>query len=111
MPTSYKVLGQVAASANTTHNVYTVPAATQAVLSTIVITNRSATTNSTYRIAVQPGGAALSNTHFIAYDAPVAFLDSVALTIGVTMGATDVLSVNTSTDTVSFSVFGSEITS
>ena len=63
MAVTYKVLGQVAPNANTVSNVYTVPAATQAVVSTIIIVNRNNNANATYRIAVQPGGAALANQH------------------------------------------------
>ena len=108
MPTIYKVLGQ--ANGNTViANVYTVPAATQAVISTIVIANRSSS-NTNYRIAVQPAGAALSNQHYIAYDSVVAGNDSIALSLGLTMGNTDVLSVNASSNVLTFSVFGSEIT-
>ncbi|NBP01410.1 MAG: hypothetical protein EBU90_14960 [Proteobacteria bacterium] len=108
MPTTYKVLGQANGTTAVT-NVYTVPAATQAVISTVVIANRS-TSNTNYRIAVQPGGAALSNQHYIAYDSVVAGNDSIALSLGITMGNTDVLSVNASSNVLSFSVFGSEVT-
>jgi hypothetical protein len=109
MAMTYRVLGQIAATANTTHNVYTVPAATEAVISSIVICNRNSTANCTYRIAVQPAGAALANDHYIAYDAPITALDSVALTLGVTMGNTDILSVYSANANITFSVFGSEI--
>ena len=93
MPTNYKVLGQSAPAANTTVNVYTVPAATQAVISSIVICNRNnvANVNAVFRIAVQPAGAALANQHYIAYDSVVAGNDSIALSLGITMGNTDVL--------------------
>ena len=110
MPFTYKVLGQSAPNASSTANVYTVPAATQAVISSIVVTNRNSAANATYRLAVQPAGAVLANQHYIAYDAPVSALDSVALTLGVTMGNTDVLSVYSANANISFSVFGSEIT-
>lgn len=110
MTQTYKVLGQSAPAANTTANVYTVPAATQAVVSSIVITNRNNNANATYRLAVQPAGAALANQHYIAYDATVTALDSVALSLGVSMGNTDVLSVYSGNANISFSVFGVEIT-
>ena len=110
MPQTYKVLGQVAATATTTHNVYTVPAATQAVVSSIIVTNRNNNANITYRLAVQPGGAALANQHYIAYDSTVAALDTVALSLGLSLGNTDVLSVYSANANVSFSVFGVEIT-
>ena len=110
MPQTYKVLGQSAPNANTTANVYTVPASTQAVVSSIVVTNRNNNANVTYRLAVQPAGAALANQHYIAYDSTVLALDSVALSLGLSLGNTDVVSVYAGSANVSFSVFGVEIT-
>lgn len=110
MTQTYRVLGQVAANSNTTTNVYTVPAATQAVVSTIIVTNRNNAANITYRLAVQPAGAALANQHYIAYDSTVTALDTVALSLGLSLGNTDVLSVYSANANVSFSVFGVEIT-
>jgi glucose-6-phosphate dehydrogenase assembly protein OpcA len=108
MPTVYKVLAQSAPSATTNTNLYTVPAATSAVVSTVVIANR-ATTASTYRIAVRPAGATIANQHYIAFDVPVGASDSTTLTIGITLAATDVITVYASTANLTFSIFGSEI--
>jgi hypothetical protein len=108
MPTTYKVLGQVAPSATTNTTLDTVPSATQAVVSTISVCNRAATA-ATYRIAVRPAGAAISNEHYIAYDAPISANNSVFITVGVTLAATDVITVYASTANLSFSAFGSEI--
>jgi hypothetical protein len=108
MPTTYKVLGQVAPSATTNTTLETVPSATQAVVSTITVCNRAAT-SATYRIAVRPAGATLANEHYIAYDATVAANDSTFITIGVTLSATDVITVYASSANLSFSAFGSEI--
>lgn len=110
MAESFKILGQVAANATTTYNVYTVPAATQAVISSIVIVNRNADANCTYRVAAQQAGAALDDKQYIAYDAPIAALDTVALSLGVTLGNTDIISVYSANANLSFSVFGTEIT-
>lgn len=108
MATTYKVLGQSAPSATTDTDVYTVPSATTAVLSTIVVANRSASAV-TYRIAVRPDGATLANQHYIAYDVNVGASDSTTITLGITMDAGDVLSVYAGTGDLSFNVFGSEI--
>jgi hypothetical protein len=108
MPTAYKVLGQVAPSATTNTTLETVPSATQAVVSTIAVCNRAGT-SATYRIAVRPAGATLANEHYIAYDAPLAANDSTFITIGITLGATDVITVYASSANLSFSAFGSEI--
>jgi glucose-6-phosphate dehydrogenase assembly protein OpcA len=109
MPTTYKVLAQSAPSATTATDIYTVPANTSAVISTIVIANRTSS-SATYRIAVRPAGATLANQHYIAYDITVGASDSTTLTLGVTLAATAVLTVYASTANLSFNVFGSEIT-
>ncbi len=108
MPTTYKVLGQSNPAATTATTLYTVPSATQAVVSTVVIANLAASA-ATYRVAVRVAGASLANSQYIAYDVTVGANDSTALTLGVTMGATDVLTVYASTANVTFTAFGSEI--
>lgn len=109
MPTIYKVLGQVAPSATTNTTLYTVPSATTSVCSTLVISNRGATASS-FRIAIRPAGATISNEHYIVYDNILAAYDSVFLTIGITLATTDVITVYSSTANMSFSVYGSEMT-
>lgn len=108
MATAYKVLGQVAPAATTATAVYTVPSATEAVVSSIVVCNRSAT-DATFRISVRPNGAALANQHYLAYDAGVAANDTLILTIGVTMDATDVLEGYASSGDLTFHAYGSEV--
>ena len=108
MATTYKVLGQSNPSATTATTLYTVPSATQAVVSTIVICNQTSS-NATFRIAVRPGGATLAAQHYVAYDVTVGASDSTALTLGITLGAADVITVYGSTATLSFAAFGSEI--
>lgn len=108
MATTYKVLGQSNPAATTLTTLYTVPSATQAVVSTIAVTNLSASTI-TYRIAVRPAGAAISNSHYIAYDTALTANNSTMITIGITLGATDVISVYASSNAVNFSAFGTEI--
>ena len=109
MPKNYKILGQSAPESATDTNVYTVPANTQAVISTIVVANRTSTSAS-YRIAMRPGGATLANSHYIAFDVAVGASDSTTLSLGVTLAAADVVTVQASSSNLTFSVFGSEIT-
>ena len=108
MATTYKVLGQSNPSATTATTLYTVPSATQAVVSTIVIANLTATA-ATFRIAVRVAGAALANSQYVAYDVTVGASDSTALTLGITLNATDVVTVYGSTANLTFTAFGSEI--
>jgi glucose-6-phosphate dehydrogenase assembly protein OpcA len=108
MATTYKVLGQSNPAATTATTLYTVPAATQAVVSSIVISNQTSTA-ATFRIAIRVAGAALAASQYVAYDVTVAASDSTALTLGITLGATDVITVYGSTATLSFTAFGSEV--
>ncbi len=108
MATTYKVLGQSNPSATTATTLYTVPSATQAVVSTIVIANLTATA-ATFRIAVRVAGATLANSQYVAYDITVGASDSTALTLGITLNATDVITVYGSTANLTFTAFGSEI--
>jgi hypothetical protein len=109
MATAYKVLGQSIPTFNTSNNLYTVPAGNSAVISTLNVCNLNAT-NVTFRIAVCPGGAALANLHYIAYDTAIQAQDSIGLTMGITLGATDIITVYASSATMSFLAFGTEIT-
>jgi hypothetical protein len=109
MATTYKVLGQSAPAATTDANIYTVPSATTAVISTVNIANRGAS-SATFRLAVRPAGASITNAMYLAYDVAIPGNDSIALTLGVTLAATDVFTVSASTADFSFSIFGSELT-
>ena len=105
---SKKALGQSNPAATTATSLYTVPASKEAVVSSISVANLTATA-ATFRIAIRPAGATLANEHYIAYDSTVAANDSTMLTIGITLAATDVITVYASTANLSFSAFGSEI--
>lgn len=109
MPTNYKVLGQSAPSATTDTTLYTVPASTQAVISTVSVCNRG-TAAATFRIAVRPDGATIANQHYVAFDVAIDGNATIPWTIGITLGDTDVLTVRASSANLSFSAFGSEIT-
>jgi glucose-6-phosphate dehydrogenase assembly protein OpcA len=108
MATSYKVLGQVNPAATTATTLYTVPAATEAIVSSIVVANQAATAG-TYRVAVRPDGDTLAAEHYLAYDISLPANTSDTLTLGVTMDATDVITVYASSTDFSFNIFGSEI--
>jgi len=105
----YKVLGQSNPAANTNTDLYTVPGATSTVCSTLVICNQAAT-GATFRVAVRPGGASIAASQYLSYDVSLNANDSITLTIGITLAETDVITVRASTTSVSFNLFGSEIT-
>lgn len=102
-----KVLGQVNPSATTATTLYTVPSAKSAVISTLTICNQAAAA-ATFRVAVRPAGATLAAVHYVAYDVAVGASDTTALTLGITLAATDVVTVYASTATLSFHAYGDE---
>ena len=102
------ILGQSAPAATTATNLYTVPSGKSTVCSTLAITNRNASASATYRVAVCPAGATLANQHYIAYNASLPKESSDYLTIGITLAATDVVTIYASTADFSFTLFGDE---
>jgi hypothetical protein len=112
MPQSYKRLGAIAPGANTQTNVYVVPAATEAVISTITICNQTAA-NGLFSIALMPASVFASpsaNVHFVTRDVVVPAADTVFLTLGLTANAGTVIAANVSLANISIGLFGSEIT-
>jgi hypothetical protein len=108
MASTYKVLAQSAPSATTNTDVYTVGSGKSAVISTITVCNRAASA-ATYRIAIRVAGATIANEDYIAYDSSVPANDTISLTIGITLAATDVVTVYASSANISFNLFGAEI--
>ena len=102
-----KVLGQVNPSATTATTLYTVPSAKSAVISSLTICNQ-ASTAATFRVAVRPAGATLAAVHYVAYDVTVGAADTTALTLGITLATTDVVTVYASTANISFHAYGDE---
>lgn len=109
MANAYKVLGQIADASANDVTLYTNPASTETVVSTMVIANRENAEN-TFRVAIRPDGATLSNEHYIAFDTPVSANDTIFLTLGLTLDASDLVTVGSSDANVSFSLFGTQIT-
>jgi hypothetical protein len=109
MATTYKVLGQVSPAATTETALYTVPASTSAIGSSIIIANRG-TSVATFRVSIAVNGAVTTNKDYIYYDLPIGANDTFIATIGITLGDTDVVRVYASNINLSFSLYGSEIT-
>jgi hypothetical protein len=108
MATTYKVLGQIAPSAASATTAYTVPSATQAVISTITVCNQGAG-SSNVRIAVRPDGETIEAKHYLVYDVAIGASQTAAFTLGITADASDVVTVQSTTANCSFNVFGTEI--
>jgi len=108
MPAVYKVLGQSNPTATTNTTLYTVPAGNSVVVSTIAVCNQIGTV-ANFRVAIRPAGESLSNKHYLNYDTQVPGFDQLSLTMGITLAATDVVTVYANTNNVSFSIFGTEM--
>ena len=109
MPTVYRPAQvQGTASTGTYTTLYTVPASTEAIVSSIVICN-TAGAAATYRIGITTTAGTPAASEWIVYDASVAANDSVFLTVGACLNAGKVVRVSSSATTVTFAAFVSEI--
>lgn len=104
-----KNLGQANPAVATLTDIYTVPSATSTVVSSIIVANRSATATS-FRISVAVSGIADEFKQYLYYDITIQGNDTFAANLGVTLAATDVVRVYATLATLSFNVFGSEVT-
>ena len=108
MTTTYKVLGQAAPAVTTNVDLYTVPAATSTVVSTLNIANLTAT-EATFSVYVRVAGAAASSANTLDKNVTLAANSVFSATQGLTLAATDVITVSTANaDALSFQLFGSE---
>lgn len=101
-----KVLGQVIPTGATLTPLYTVPASTSTVVSTITVCNQGIAT--TFRLSVAVAGAADTPKQYLCFDVSLAATESRSFTLGMTLGAADVVRVQAGTSTVSFNAFGAE---
>lgn len=108
---TYKVLGQSAPAAGTDTILYTVPALTSAVCSSLTIVNRNTSgVTGALRIAVVPSGQTLGTQHYLEYDRLLETRGSLKLVLGFTLAAGDRVYVRADTAEFSFSLFGGQIT-
>lgn len=104
----YKILGQTRPLNTLNTDAITVGASKMQIISTLVVCNTSSAAT-TFR-AFATDGSAGSESNAVAYDVSVAGNDSLFLTLGVTMDASDKLIVRSGTaSALTFTAFGSEI--
>jgi len=109
MAKTYKCLGQSKPAATTGTDLYTVPAATQTVVSSLVVCNQSASTR-TFRVSISVAGGATVAKDYLYYDVSLPANDTFVATLGLAMQATDKMRVYASTTDLSFNLFGAELT-
>jgi hypothetical protein len=109
MATTFKILGQAMPTNATNYDIYTVPAGNSAIISTINVCNTSVS-NVTFRVFARIAGAAGNTTsQAIVYDAVLPGQDALGLSLGMTLNATDKLTVYSLQGNVTFTLFGSEV--
>lgn len=107
--TTYKILGQSAPANTSNADLITVGASKSQIISTLHIANTT-TSDATCRVFVRIAGAAAATGNAIVYDATVPASGFLALTEGITLAATDVLTIRTGTsNALTFTAFGTEI--
>lgn len=109
MAQNLKTLGQSAPAAATLTTLYTVPANTQTSCSSFTVCNRSATPTS-FRMSVAIAGAADAVAQYVYFDTPIDGNDTFIATIGASLGPADVVRVYATLATLSFNLFGVEVT-
>lgn len=108
MAETIKVLAQNNPAAGVLTDIYTVPALTSTVVSSVVVCNESATP-STFRISIAVGGAADDPKQYLYFDLPFPGNETFIATIGITLAAGDILRVRAGTGSFAFTVLGEEL--
>jgi hypothetical protein len=109
MAETRKILAQNLPSASGLIDAYSVGVNTQSIVSTLIACNTSSAAT-TFRVSAAISGSANTASQYIYYDIPIAGNDTFAATIGMTLYAGDKIRVYSAAGSVSFNLFGVEIT-
>jgi hypothetical protein len=107
--TTYKILGQAAPASTANADLITVGAAKSQIISTLNIANTTATAATT-RVFARIAGAAAAASNAVLYDVSIPANSAASFTLGMTLAATDVITVQTGTaNALTFTAFGTEL--
>jgi hypothetical protein len=108
MSFGYKILGQAAPADTSNADLYSVPASTECIISSIAIANVTAV-DATYRIYVRAAGATAADSNALVKGVTAAKNTTTTIGIGITLSATDILTVQSGTaNAITFHAFGTE---
>lgn len=110
MADAFSVLGQVLVSGGILTDLYTVPLGTQTTISSITVCNQNSGVSAFFRISVAKAGAADNPAQYIYWDIEIEQNDTFIFTGGLTIGAGDIIRVQSDVGSVSFNLFGVEVT-
>jgi len=109
MASVYKILGQSRPANTSNADLYTVPASTETIVSTLTVSNVTASA-ATIRIFVVPSSGSASEANALVYDPSLEARTIQGFTIGLTLSAGDKIVVRSGTaNSVTFQAFGQEI--
>ena len=110
MATTYKILGQVLAPAASAFTTLYNPSGVSAVVSTIVVSNQSAST-ATYSIAIAATASSPTapDASLLASGVTIPANTTTTYTIGVTLESAKYIRVSASSASIGFQAYGSEI--
>lgn len=108
MVDTLKVLGQSIPLTGVLTNLYTVPNGAQTSISSLVVCNQS-NVGSSFNITVAIGGAADTAAQYLYFEQPIGIGDTFVATIGISLAAGDIIRCLSSTGSVSFNLFGVEL--
>lgn len=107
--TTYKILGQSAPSTTANVDMITVGASKSQIISTLSIANVTGTA-ATARVFARIAGATAAASNAIIYDVTIPGNTAASFTLGITLAATDVLTVQSGTgNSLTFTAFGTEL--
>jgi hypothetical protein len=110
MARTLRILGQIAAASASEEDLYTVPTATETMVSTLVVCNRT-TGSLDFRVSLTVNDVPVTtDKDYIFYNAPLAANSTITVTIGMTLATNDTMRVYASATGLSFNLFGSETT-
>ena len=108
----YKILGQIQTTANALTTIYTVPASTNTVVTTITICNQSANTVS-INVAANVSGSAVTTKNFIVSGYSLGAAETLVLEPRISLNVGSILSANitgaNASSNISINAFGVEI--
>lgn len=110
MTDTLKILGQSAPAATTATTLYTTPASTSTMVSSILACNRGAS-DTTFRVWFSIGGAADADKQYAYFDRPLPAYETFLVTAGMpSLSAGDLIRVYAGNGNVTFQAFGVEVT-
>jgi len=109
----YKILGQIQTTANVLTTIYTVPAATNTMITTITICNQSSNDSVFINVAANISGSAVTTRNFIVSGYPLGGAETLVLEPRISLNVGSILSANitgaNASSNISINAFGVEI--